>query len=176
MRCAWIVVVGLVGVMLAAANPLERVGGSCGSDETHVFDDGEADFARAPRFEAVDIYVDSGPIPMAAYQVEIIARFAGDGSATLVGVEGGAHAEYAAPPYYDPRALHDGQVKERIIIAALSTASARDLPTGRVRVARLHVRVDGDVRYVTNLMTAGSANAEKMTAIAQAVVVTGEQP
>lgn len=129
-----------------------------------------------PRFHAINIFVDSGPLPLAAYQIEVIARFTGDGAATLVGVEGGEHPQFTKPPYYDPAALQVDQARERIIIAALSTAGVPDLPKGRTRVARLHMRVEGEPRYVTNLMVAGGPSAEKITALAQAVVVTTDEP
>jgi hypothetical protein len=61
----------------------------------------------------------------------------------LVGIEGGEggeHAAYAKPAYYDPAALAP-EGGGRVILAAYSTA--KDLPTGRTRVARLHVMVEG---------------------------------
>lgn len=167
-------VVGFVG--LTCAVTAARSHGANGTQMTHETHSRDASTAMTGvRFEAVDIFVDSGPLPLAAYQIEIIARFAGDsGTATLVGVEGGEHAEFTSPPYYDPAALHANQAKERIIIAGMSTAGSDDLPRGRLRVARLHLRVDGEARYVTNLMVAGGPSAEKITAIAQAVVHSGE--
>jgi hypothetical protein len=114
------------------------------------------------RFEAIDIFVDSGAMPLAAYQVEVRA-VAGD--VKLVGVEGGDHAAYKDPPRYDPKALHDGQFKERIIVAAFSTGA--ELPSGRVRVARLHVQVSGaeGPEYVVKLMAAGAADGHRIDAI-----------
>lgn len=56
------------------------------------------------------------------------------------GVEGGDHPAFKAPPYYDPRAL----TQDRIIIAAFGTAE--NLPTGKTRVARIHVRISGEPR------------------------------
>jgi len=111
------------------------------------------------RFEVVDIFVDSGLVPLAAYQVEVRAT-AGD--VKLVGVEGGAHAAFAAAPFYDPAALHAGRMRERIVIAAFSTAG--ELPTGRTRVARLHVRVSGAAAYSVKLETAGGVDGHKIDA------------
>jgi hypothetical protein len=72
--------------------------------------------------------------------VEFVAKAAGGGKVTLVGIEGGEHAVFAKPAYYDPAALApDGG--GRVILAAYSTG--KDLPTGRTRVARLHVMVEG---------------------------------
>ena len=55
------------------------------------------------RFTTVDIIVDAGAESLAAYQIEITAR----GDAKIVGVEGGDHAAFKAPPHYDPAALQE---------------------------------------------------------------------
>ena len=73
------------------------------------------------RFGAVDIYVDSGSTPLAAYQLEFAAT---NGVAKIVGIEGGEHAAFRQPPFYDPKAIQH----ERVIIASFSTAPATDLP------------------------------------------------
>lgn len=113
----------------------------------------------AVRFAAVDVYVDSGEKPLAAYQFELTAK---TGSFKIVGVEGGQHAAFAPPPYYDPAALS----RDRIIIAAFNTAA--DLPTGKTRVARIHVRITGneDPEYVVKLTVAAAANGERLAATA----------
>ena len=90
--------------------------------------------ASAVRFGHVDVFVNATDQPLAAYQCEIVAT-AGD--VTLVGIEGGEHAAFKTPPYYDPRAL--GQ--KRIILGAFNTGA--DLPRGRTRVARLMVQITG---------------------------------
>jgi hypothetical protein len=113
------------------------------------------------RFEAVDVWIDSGDIPLAAYQVEI--RAAG-GRASIVGIEGGDHAALADPPHYDPRALHEGQINERIVIAAFSTDDA--LPRGRTRVARLHLAVQGETKYQITLQAAGNRDGLRIEASA----------
>lgn len=82
-------------------------------------------------FTAVDVYVDS-PKPLAAWQLEIRT------SATIVGVEGGEPKCWAEPPFYDPKALQSG----RILLAAFTTDAAP--PSGRIRVARLHLQGTGD--------------------------------
>lgn len=120
--------------------------------------------APAVWFLAFDIYVDSGATPLAAYQIEISASAPG-GAVTLVGVEGGEHAAFAHPPYYDPAALHENALRERIVIAALSTEP--DLPTGRTRVARLHVRASGAAPSLTlKVETAGAADGRRIDATA----------
>ncbi|MBI5364998.1 MAG: hypothetical protein HZA53_17605 [Planctomycetes bacterium] len=102
-----------------------------------------------PRFAAYDVCIDSGSAPLAAWQVEIVAS---SGRAKLVGVEGGDAGAFAAPPYYDPKAL----MSERIVLAAFDTGSA--LPSGRTRVARLHVEVQGaaEPRFEARVVAAAS--------------------
>jgi hypothetical protein len=78
-------------------------------------------------FTAVDVYVES-PKPLAAWQLELRT------AASIVGVEGGEPKCYAEPPFYDPKALQGG----RIVLAAFTTEAAP--PSGRIRVARLHLR------------------------------------
>ena len=102
------------------------------------------------RFEWVDVYLDSGDAPLAAYQLELTAE---SGTFQIVGVEGGEHAAFVEPPYYDPAALqHD-----RVILAAFSTGD--DLPTGSTRVARVHVMIEGErPSYVATLTVAATAD------------------
>jgi hypothetical protein len=108
-------------------------------------------------FAWVDVFVDPGGRPLAAYQFELKARGAG---VTLVGVEGGEHPAYAEPPFYDPRAnLHN-----RIVIAAFNTGD--DLPKTRTRVARVMVRVNGPGRpqYSASIDVAASTDARPIDA------------
>jgi len=92
---------------------------------------------KSVRFGHVDVFLDTAGQSLAAYQCEIVST-AGD--VTLVGIEGGEHAAFSVPPYYDPKAL--GQ--KRIILGAFNTGT--DLPRGRTRVARLMVQIAGDAR------------------------------
>lgn len=105
----------------------------------------------AVRFATVSVIVDSGATPLAAYQFELAAEV---GQVKIVGIEGGEHAAFAAPPYYDPAAM----MNNRVIIAAFSTG--RDLPKGKTRVATVHVQITGDTgpRYAAKLIVAGSDN------------------
>jgi hypothetical protein len=116
-----------------------------------------ADDSARVRFESVDVYIDSGRAPLAAYQVEFIANA---DRVAIVGIEGGEHPAFAEPPYYDPAAL----TQHRVIIAAFSTA--KDLPIGRTRVARLHLRVQGteEAEYSTKLLVAATLNGELIDA------------
>jgi hypothetical protein len=93
--------------------------------------------ARSP-FRVLDVYVDSGASPLAAYQFEFKTTQKTAGELKLVGIEGGDSAAFGEPPRYDPRAL--AQPAPRVIVAAFNTG--KDLPTGKTRVARLMVRVE----------------------------------
>jgi hypothetical protein len=80
------------------------------------------------------------------------------GQVKIVGVEGGAHPAFREAPYYDPAAL----MNERIVIAAFHTG--RDLPTGRTRIATIHLQIPGDAdpQYELNLTTAADAAGERL--------------
>lgn len=93
------------------------------------------------RFAYVEVFVDSGDRPLAAYQIELRPA-AGSAPVQVVGIEGGEHAEFRDAPYYDPAAM----MNDHVIIAALSTAEAAALPTGRHRLARVHLRYTGGDR------------------------------
>jgi hypothetical protein len=110
------------------------------------------------RFGAVDIYVDSGSTPLAAYQLEFAAT---NGVARIVGIEGGAHAAFRQPPFYDPKAIQH----ERVIIASFNTAAAADLPTGKTRVATIHYQTKDTQppRFALKLQTAGDAQGNKIS-------------
>lgn len=114
------------------------------------------DEAASPRFTAVNVYIDAQASPLAAWQVELT-----DGHGVqIVGVEGGEHAAYAKPPYYDPNAMKDN----RIILAAFSTA--KDLPAGKTRVARIHVMVEGgaEPKFEVRSSLAAAADGKEVEA------------
>jgi len=110
---------------------------------------------RAPvRFTYVDLYLDSGEHDVAAWQIEFAAE---TGDVALVGVEGGDHPAFKAPPLYDPAALNG----KRIIVAAYSLDE--ELPAGRTRVARLHLQVTGDTsQFVSKLQAASDREGERI--------------
>ena len=89
------------------------------------------------RFQAVDIFIQSKEIPLAAYQLEFSVK---NGDAKVVGVEGGEHSAFKDAPFYDPKAIQH----ERVIIAAFNTTSGGKLPKGKTRVARIHLQITGD--------------------------------
>ena len=101
------------------------------------------------RFTAVDVWIES-PKPLAAWQLEIRT------SGTIVGVEGGEPKAYAEPPYYDPAALQGG----RIVLAAFTTDAAP--PTGRIRVARLHLREQGAADMSSKLIAAAAPGGARL--------------
>ncbi len=88
---------------------------------------------QAVRFSAIDVFIDSGAAPLAAYQFELKLT----GGAKIVGLEGGEHGAFAEAPFYDPAAL----MQDRVIVADYSLAPASGLPMGRTRVARIHVQL-----------------------------------
>jgi len=109
------------------------------------------------RFAPLHIYIDSGKSSLAAYQFELKATA---GQIKIVGVEGGQHKAFKEAPYYDPAAL----AKDRIIIAAFNTG--RDLPTGRTRIATIHLQIIGDAepQYELKLIVAADADAKEIPA------------
>jgi hypothetical protein len=111
------------------------------------------------RFCAVDICVDSGSTPLAAYQIEFAAT---NGLAKIVGIEGGEHPAFRQPPYYDPKAMQH----ERVIIASFSTRSITELPIGKTRVATIHFQITGPgvPGFDLKLQVAGDSHGKKMPA------------
>lgn len=119
-----------------------------------------AGFAEdAVHFRTVDIYVNAGGKPLAAYQVEFRAK---RGNVKIVGIEGGADAVFKEPPYYDAKAMQ----QERVIIAAFSTETEAKLPKEKTRVASIHVEVTGEENpdYAVTLTVAAGSNGNKISA------------
>ncbi len=109
------------------------------------------------RFAALDVFIDSHAQRLGAYQLDVAVA---KGRAVIVGIEGGDAAAFRSAPYYDPAALQHG----RIIIAAFSTADA--LPTGKTRVARLHMEITGDItpEYTAKLTVAAGPDGKAIAA------------
>ena len=109
------------------------------------------------RFCAVDIYVDSKATPLAAYQLEFIVT---NSVAKIVGIEGGEHPAFHEPPFYDPKAMQH----ERVILAAFNTGN--DLPSGKTRVATIHLQVTNDLplQCELKLQAAGNATGKRIAA------------
>jgi hypothetical protein len=110
-------------------------------------------------FRTVDIFVDAGGKPLAAYQLEFQAK---RGNGKIVGIEGGADAVFKEAPYYDSKAMQ----QERVIIAAFSTETEAKLPKQKTRVASIHVLVSGaeNPDYTVTLTVAADSNGKKISA------------
>ena len=111
------------------------------------------------RFVPVDVFLDS-PEPVAAWQFELKDRNA---SMQVVGVESGGGDVFQRAPYYDREAVTRGEAS-RIVVADYSLAEQSKLPSGRVRVATLHLLVDGDADFELNLITATAADGRPIEA------------
>ena len=109
------------------------------------------------RFVPLQIRIDPGGSPLAAYQFELKAA---KGRIRIVGVEGGSDPAFGRAPYYDPAAL----AQDRIVIAAYSLDGR--LPTGPVRVATIHLQVQGDVEpeYELTLDAAADDHGDSISA------------
>jgi hypothetical protein len=114
------------------------------------------------RFTTVHIYLDAGDHPLAAYQLDFTATA---GQVQIVGIEGGDHPALTDPPHYDPKAIQ----QQRIILAWFSTADADQLPTGRTRIATIHLQISGDTAptYALNLTAAADPQGKPIKATAE---------
>ncbi len=110
-------------------------------------------------FRAVEVFLNATNAPLAAYQLEFKA--VGD-DVKIVGIEGGEHPAFAGAPFYDLQAMQ----QERVILAAFSTNSLTQLPTGRTRVATVQLQIQrgSELKFVTKLEVAADASGNKLTA------------
>ena len=117
------------------------------------------DVVQTVRFDAIDVFVLTGDKPIAAYQLDLAA---GKGDVTIVGIEGGDSDIFAAPPFYDALAIQN----DRVIIAYFSTAKVNSLPSGKVRIATIHVQITGDVEpeYDAKLTVAATVDGKPIDA------------
>ncbi len=115
------------------------------------------------RFEAFDVFIDSGPEALGAYQVELTTP---GGRATLVEVAGGPSAAFDRPPYFDPQALLGG---DRVVLGDFYTGP--DAPRGRVPVATVRFSIDGPeaMQIGSRVMVAGNAAGRQINAIVEVV-------
>lgn len=111
------------------------------------------------RFMPVEVFLNS-PEPVAAWQFELKDRNA---SMKIVGVENGGSDVFQRAPYYDREAVTRGEA-HRIVVADYSLADERELPSGRVRVATLHLMLDGDADFELSLVTANTADGRPIEA------------
>lgn len=143
------ILTGLLLVMGFIAAPLHAQEGSPQTNAVH--------------FRAVDVFVESHDQPLAAYQLEFTAS---GGSAKIVGIEGGEPAAFREAPFYDPMAIQH----ERVIFGAFSTGPADQLPTGRARVATIHLQTTGreTPRFDVRVQAAATVGGRKITVQATA--------
>ena len=113
------------------------------------------------RFEALDIFLESEG-PVAAWQFELGES---SGQMRVVGVENGDSAAFDDAPYYDLDAVSEGQA-DRIIVADYSLSPAVELPSGRTRIATVHVQLRGSRNpdYVLRLTAAGGEHGKPIVA------------
>ena len=113
------------------------------------------------RFATLDIYLETAE-PLAAWQFELRESA---GQMLVVGVENGESPAFAGTPYYDIEAVSEGRA-DRIVVADFTLGPAAELPTGRGRVARIHVQLSGsaDPDYELRLVAAGGADGESIQA------------
>lgn len=100
------------------------------------------------RFAAVDVYLETDE-PVAAWQFEFSGR-----NVRIVGVENGESDAFGGAPYYDRDAVQLGTA-DRIVVADFSLAEPGELPSGRIRIATLHLVLgDSDPEFDLDLVTA----------------------
>jgi len=146
-------------------------------------DAGPDAIAPAPEltFAYIDVSIDPLGEPLGAYQFMLSAP---DVNFTVVGVEAGEHPafDHGRPPYFDRLATEIDI--DRLIVAeyARPHLDAEALPTGPVRVARVHVMfmrpVDAEARPALRLrlMTAGDADGKKIDAKLSHTLSIPERP
>ncbi len=108
-----------------------------------------ANGASGKRFMPLEVYLDS-PAAVAAWQFELMDR---NGAMKVVGVENGGHPAFPRAPYYDREAVARGGA-ERIVVADYSLEEESRLPGGRVRLATLHLMLDGEPDFELRLIAA----------------------
>ena len=113
----------------------------------------------APRFVPVAVYLESAE-PVAAWQFEFADRA---GAMRVVGIERGGHDAFPRAPYYDRDALDRGTAR-RIVVADYSLASESVLPRGRIRLATLHLMLEGEPDFALRLVTATTSGGAPIDA------------
>lgn len=121
------------------------------------------------RFAAIDLFVDSGKTPLAAYQVEFMAT---NGVVQIAGIEGGEAAAFKEPPAYDPKAMQ----RDRVVLAGFSTSKDAALPSGIVRIATVHIRVSRDRAPGFELRLHAAADSTGRRIAAKATYAERERP
>ena len=107
---------------------------------------GAAQDPEYARFAAVEIYLHSSE-PVAAWQFSLNEK---NGLMKVVGVENGESAAFARTPYYDREAIRLGSA-DKVIVADFSLADENRLPSGRTRIATIHLMLTGTGEPAYNL-------------------------
>lgn len=124
----------------------------------------------AIRFEAVNVILASDE-PVAAWQFELNDRA---GSMKVVGVEQGESAAFDRAPYYDRDAVQLGQA-DRIVVADYSLAAPASLPSGRTRIATIHLMLRGETDFDLDLITATDSQGRVIDATVSLEPLTGSE-
>ena len=124
-------------------------------------------------FRSVDIFLDSSE-PVAAWQFRFSEKHS---MMTIVGVENGDSEVFPDAPYYDRDAVTNGSA-DRIIVADLSLAGKHQLPSGRFRIATLHIMLSGPGKPVFDLrlVTATTRSGDVIDAVISLDSDTGSTP
>ena len=125
------------------------------------------------KFVTADIYLESS-VPVAAWQFELSDR-AGD--MQVVGVENGSLGAFPRAPYYDREAVAAGRA-DRIVVADYSLEPTTLLPSGRFRVATLHLALPAEAApdFQLRLITATTHEGRPTDAAIDLDVRTGSEP
>ena len=127
----------------------------------------------ATKFQAIDIFVDSGEQQLAAYQLAVSSD---SHVIRIVGIEGGEPIAFREPPFYDPKSLQ----QDTTILASFSIDD--QLPSGRFRLARIHVEYDvaaeaddsNEPTYLTELVVAANSDGQNIDATVSVALAQGE--
>ena len=114
-----------------------------------------------------EIWIDTGGLPLSAWQAELTLLTPGG---LIAGVEGGDSPASSEPPHYDPRALR----AERAVLAAFSTAEESSLPRGRCRVATIHAEIPAGAEPVAAFVLEAAAGPDGVEFEVTASIIPGK--
>lgn len=119
------------------------------------------DSIPAVRFATIDVYLDSAE-PLAAWQFELTEA---TGAMAVVGIENGDSEAFPNAPRYDRTVINRNRA-DRLVVADFSLADRTLLPSGRTRVATVHVQLSGTRQpdFELQLIAAGNAAGEPIPA------------
>lgn len=159
----------LIGLATALGIGIELAGAQAARELTAP----AASPADTVRFATLDVFVDSAE-PLAAWQFELTEA---TGAMAVVGIENGDSEAFAGTPRYDRDAVAEGRA-DRIVVADYSLADRAVLPSGRTRVATVHVRLTGPraPEFELELVAAGNASGDAIAASAAFQLQNGREP